>query len=363
MSFEKPSVEAQGEAGVEQESKLPTAENLQEQMAALKVKVEAAKLQKEADVEKKFTERESLIGEAKSNVELLAQANETLDYFTTMQELGNLDQTDTQKLEELKTLVASLEQKRDEINQKIEVISKTPEVLGKIQDAAQRENVQQELKQLEENFHSEFYPKVDKLIEEYDLYLKDVTSDPKSEKDLSFDAGVGRARIDSTILKVREQFGLMDTKTVLIGNQIEVAWRQSENSAQFYDKIAAMRSEAGMFDGKKKAILDLLLEKVKPLLPEALKAENALNGIKERDSKREAEKNRIRVAFKDLLTETGPINDKYEGLIGTPQRDNKLAYDLLNRFNAGLRGKPALGVDESVAGIVYKDSASSEKKN
>lgn len=349
MSFEKPSVEAQAEAGVEQETKLPTTENLQREMAALKAKVEAARLQKERDAEaakqqkevetgKKVTERELLIGEAKSNVELLAQANETLDYFVTMQELGDLDEADTQKLEELKTLVTTLEQKRDEIDQKIETISGTPEVLDKIQDAAMRENAQREIKELEENFHSEFDPKIDKLVEEY--ALTDRTAD---DAQLEFDAPRNKSSMDQKVRYMKDNVLTRyagDAKMWPITGQIERASRESESAVDFYNKIYAMREDAGMFEGKKKAVLDVLLERIKPILPEALKVEKAYKSIAENDAKRQAEKVRVNTALKELMTETAPLNEKYESLTGEPTTFNKFAHSVLVRFNrgAGSRG-------------------------
>jgi hypothetical protein len=345
MSFEKPSVEAPVEAGIEQEQKLPTTENLQQEMAVLKAKVEAARLQKEKDVEtakqqkevetgEKVTERELLIGEARSNVELLAQAHETLDYFVTMQELGDLDEADTQKLEELKTLVATLEQKRDEIDEKIGVISSAPEVLDKIQDAAKKEEAQHELKQLEENFHGEFDPKIDKLADEFNLLFTDPRLKASGEvQGKSYNVEVANNKVRDAISKVNRGVSMVDAKGVATMGQIDVAWQQSEGAIQFYNKIAVMRSEAGMFEGKKKAVLDALMEKVKPLLSEVAKAEGEHKGVKEQISSYEADKVKVLTGVKELMAQAGPVNDKYESLTGDgPQSYNRFADGILKRF-------------------------------
>jgi hypothetical protein len=372
MGFETPKVDVKEgkeavlrvEAGIEQkEPTLPTTEKLQREMAALKAKVEVARLQKERDAEtakqqkevetgKKVTERELLINEAKSNMELLAQAHEAQDYFVTMQELGDLDEADTQKLEELKTLVTTLEQKRNEIDQKIEAISGTPEVLDKIQDAAARENAQRELKQLEENFHSEFDPKIDKLVADYALTFRTV-----DDRFAEFNAPRDFASINEKIRHMKDSVlansKWQSAKDWVVRAQIEGASRESNDGVDFYNKIVAMRNGAGMFEGKKKAILDSLLDRIKPIVPEAARAEKAYRDVTEKNGKRQAEQEKIKTAVKELMTETDPLNDKYEGLTGKSQNFNQFAHFLLVRFNRGAQGQGLVGPEFDA--LVSKD--------
>lgn len=330
--------------GAGQERSLPTTENLQQEMVALRAKVEAARAQKEADVEKKISERESLIGEAKSNVELLAQTNQTLDYFTTMQELGNLDEADIQKLEELKTLLASLEQKQDEIDQKIEIISKTPEVLNKIQDAATKENVQQELEKLEKNFESEFYPKIDELKIALNTAVKTTGANgtdypyKDARENLSIQNEKIRKVVDGMVNKILSNRGRND-ELITFSSKIDVAWRRADTIAGFVNEITEMRSDLGFFDGKKKAYLDSLLEGVKPLAPSVTKAEKEHKEADDELVKREAELDRIQSELRNVLTETEPMNEQYKNLTGNSVNYNKFASKLVDRFGGGRMGR------------------------
>ena len=155
--------ESDDKKSVEPEQALSVGD-IKKQAEDLRAKVEAAKAQREKDVEQKLTDRETLIAEAKRNEELLATVQETLEYFTSMQEFGELkDHADIKKLEEFKTLVASLEKQRLEIDKKVDLIESGPEVLEKLYDVATQENVQRTVKKEFEEASKQLNPQIDQL--------------------------------------------------------------------------------------------------------------------------------------------------------------------------------------------------------
>src|SRR3989338_930547 len=155
--------ESKDKKSVEPEQTLSVGD-IKKQTEDLMAKVEAAKAQREKDVEQKLTNIETLIGEEKRSEELLATAQETLEYFTSMQELGELkDHADIKKLEKFKTLVASLEKQRLEIYKKVNFIESRPEVLKKLYNAAKQEDVERTVKKEIEQVCEQLNPQIDKL--------------------------------------------------------------------------------------------------------------------------------------------------------------------------------------------------------
>src|SRR3989338_11316623 len=156
--------ESKDKKSVEPEQTLSVGD-IKKQTEDLMAKVEAAKAQREKDVEQKLTDIETLIGEEKRSEELLATAQETLEYFTSMQELGELkDHADIKKLEKFKTLVASLEKQRLEIDKKVDLIESGPEVLEKLYDVATQENVQKTEKKKFEEASKQLNPQIKQLV-------------------------------------------------------------------------------------------------------------------------------------------------------------------------------------------------------
>jgi hypothetical protein len=121
----------------EAESDLNSVEALRRKRVELEARVAEAKRKKEEDIANQLKDREAVIAEDERLVPLMEEAEGTLEYFETQQAQGLLtNEKDLGELEGLKTLVASLEQQREDLHKKYDALMANPEIYGKVWDEA-----------------------------------------------------------------------------------------------------------------------------------------------------------------------------------------------------------------------------------
>lgn len=233
--------------------------DIQRYTAELKVKVQAAQLQEEKDMEQKLTDRETLIAESRKNDELLKTAEEGLEYFTSVQELGLLrDPNDLQKLEELKILVDSLKNQQGEIDSKVAAITGQPEIYDKLLDAAEKRDREIAFQKEFERAQAELDPEIDKLARDIQNWAKEKEVRLR-QKDIQDTAQ------RSIYGKIHELFGsarnMLKEGSSLRGVLSDIS-RKSSSPEEMKNLLAEARKSLGMFKGKEKAAVDFILSRV-----------------------------------------------------------------------------------------------------
>lgn len=295
----------------------------------MRVKVEAAKAQKDRDIEQKLSERESLIAEARRNDELLQTAQETLDYFTAMQELGEIkDPADVKKLEEMEALVGSLEKQRLEIDRKIGLIESRPEILGKLYDAAKYEDVERTLKKEIDQAHEELDPQTDQLaqsikslaevgrsiFEQRERQEEEIPSARRKINDLFVQAG--------NMLGKRSEFG-----HVLFDN----IFRVSGSPEEMLQKLSEEREKLRWFQGKEKAAVDFILSKTQEFEEYKLANGRAANVAQQLEN---SKTNEVRLAeqYKTIILRSWEAQNKINKLTGRGPQTSDLPSGLSSRI-------------------------------
>lgn len=297
---------------MEQEGPQLSVDNLKQTAEELKAKVEAAKLQREKDVEQKVSERESLIGEAKKNDELLGTARETLEYFTSMQELGQLDKADVKKLEELQILVSSLESQRVEIEKKIATISGRPEILEKLQDAAKKEDAERTIKSLVEQSRTELDPQIDQLA----TAIKNLAS-----RNVSLYQSIERQQsaASSAWKKIEGVFGRASDMLSEKSNfdyTLQQIFRDSRSLEELQQKLTEARKSLGIFKGKEKAAVDFILAQTREF-DECRRTAEQLSSLRQQRESLKNESAGLAEQFRATLGKSWEVQDKISELGGT----------------------------------------------
>jgi len=303
--------ESKDKKSVEPEQALSVGD-IKKQAEDLRAKVEAAKVQREKDVEQKLTDRETLIAEAKRNEELLATAQETLEYFTSMQELGELkDPADIKKLEEFKTLVASLEKQRLEIDKKVDVIESRPEVLEKLYDAAKQEDVERTVKREIEQAREQLNPQIDQLAKS----IKDLAEKKDSlwrqkerqEKEVS----AAWKKISDSFARAKDMLG----EKSQFGYTLDEVLRQARTPQEIQQRLSEARKELGMFKGKEKAAVDFILSRTQEF-EEYNRANSNASALEQQLEAAKAEGAGLGEQFKTIILNSWEAQSKINELTG-----------------------------------------------
>lgn len=144
----------------------------------IKDKIEVAERVKEKNIQDKLSEREAFISEAKIIDELVKEARSNVEYWDSMRELGELKEQDVEKLKDMKNMLVSLEDKFQEIERRIEIISSRPVINEKLKEAALEEDEDRNRKTVFEKNEREIEQKTKDLAED----IKELA--PKREETL-----------------------------------------------------------------------------------------------------------------------------------------------------------------------------------
>lgn len=293
----------------------------------LKAKVEAAKVQREKDVEQKLTDRETLIAEAKRNEELLTTAQETLEYFTSMQELGELkDPADVKKLEEFKTLVASLEKQRLEIVKKVDVIESRPEVLEKLYDAAKQEDVERTVKKEIEQAREQLNPQIDQLAKSIKDLAEKKDSLWRQKERQEREVSAARKKISDSFARAKDMLG----EKSQFGYTLDEVLRQARTPQEIQQRLSKARKELGMFKGKEKAAVDFILSRTQEF-EEYNRANSGASTLEQQLEAAKAEGAGLGEQFKTIILNSWEAQSKINELTGGAHSSD-LPFDLSFRL-------------------------------
>jgi len=316
--------ESKDKKSVEPEQTLSVGD-IKKQTEDLMAKVEAAKAQREKDVEQKLTDIETLIGEEKRSEELLATAQETLEYFTSMQELGELkDHADIKKLEKFKTLVASLEKQRLEIYKKVNFIESRPEVLKKLYNAAKQEDVERTVKKEIEQVCEQLNPQIDQLAKS----IKDL-----AEKKDSLWLQIGRQakEVSAAWKKISDFFARANN---MLGEKslrytLDEVLIQARTPQEIQQRLSEVRKELGTFKGKEKAAVDFILSRTQEF-EEYNQANSNASALEQQLEATKAEEAGLSEQFKTIILNSWKAQSKINEL--THAHSNELPYQLSFRL-------------------------------
>ena len=316
--------ESKDKKSVEPEQTLSVGD-IKKQTEDLMAKVEAAKAQREKDVEQKLTDIETLIGEEKRSEELLATAQETLEYFTSMQELGELkDHADIKKLEKFKTLVASLEKQRLEIYKKVNFIESRPEVLKKLYNAAKQEDVERTVKKEIEQVCEQLNPQIDQLAKS----IKDL-----AEKKDSLWLQIGRQakEVSAAWKKISDFFARANN---MLGEKslrytLDEVLIQARTPQEIQQRLSEVRKELGTFKGKEKAAVDFILSRTQEF-EEYNQANSNASALEQQLEATKAEEAGLSEQFKTIILNSWKAQSKINEL--THAHSNKLPHQLSFRL-------------------------------
>jgi len=286
--------------------------DLEKYTEELKAKVEAVRLQKEKDIEEKISKRESLITEAKKNEELLGTARETLEYFVSMQELGQLDSADAKKLKELHTLVSSLENRRVEIEKEIAVISSHPEISKKLDDIVKKEDAERAVKNLVEQSHAEFDPQIDQLA----TAIKNLAS-----WDISLWQSIERQEslVSNAWKGIEDIFGRAEdmlNKKSNFGSTLRRILRESTSTKELSRRLVEARKSFGMFKGREKAAIDFIFDQTQAF-DECNQTAEQLSSLRQKRESIKGERHSLSEQFKEILRKSWETQDKISELTGS----------------------------------------------
>ncbi len=237
------------------QERLPTVDDIKRAAEELKAKVAAAKAQQEKDIEQKLSEHETLIAERRRNEELLQTAQEALDYFTSIQKLGQLtDPADVRKLEEIKRLVNSLKEQGLEIDKKVVAIKDTPEIFARMVEAAEKEDVERIINKEIKQAHERLDPQIDALAKDIKSLSSERLSAWEQQKKQKEIIASARRRVANLFSRAK---GMLEGKSDFTFKLEGIEHNQDPKKIK--ELLAKERESLGWFKGKEKAAIDFIL--------------------------------------------------------------------------------------------------------
>jgi chromosome segregation ATPase len=254
---------------------------------------------------------------------LLDEANEALDYFDSMKELGQLDDEDLSKLEELKKSVSILEDRKNEIDRKIEKISKNPEVNERLQETARQMDKTRTI----EMSRAEFEPQIDELAKE----IKELASQRNS---LKSPIDYKRTKLSDAWDEIGVIFGNAENM-LKSGSSTEVKLKEIFNEKhsprEIIRKLTEEKESLGLFKKREKEAIDYILQHVgmldsyETILGEI---ENLTNKIKTIDENEENLAEKVKEVFEKAWDKENK----------TPELDGDLPPYLYGRLQKKIEG-------------------------
>ncbi len=287
-----PSPEEMGIAPKEQ-----TVEDLQRTIRELQAKVEAATAQQQVDVTKAVADRETLIGESKKNEDLLAEAQKGLAYFDSLPPAALAGVAAEQQ--NFKDLVASLEVKRDEIDQRIAAISGQPEVNKKLVDMAEEEGKGRELSKEAAEFQEQFKTRIDALADNIIELASKHRATLTERNSKAHEAGAARGVIRELLTNALQQ-AKSGTELVSLLRDADIS-NTSKLLTEFLPQLEQIRAKLGFLASKKdKGAADTVLAE----------KDGAFKTLQTRETEFEAADQ----AYKGMDTAIGELHRQYWAL-------------------------------------------------
>lgn len=290
----------------------------------LKQKIDAVKQEKERDVEQKLAEREILIGEDRSVEELFLSAREALDYYTAMKDLGQLtDKTDEKKLQELQSLVDNLEKQQVAIAKKLTAIESRPEIINKVWEEAEKENLQFDVRQEFADAMKLFSRQIDEMAEAIKQLADKIYTNGKQEGLLGSKVDDNWKSFNDLLNQTRNMLG----KKSDYAHELNTTVRQNYSHGELGQALMEARKSLGLFSGKEKAAIDFIIKSPAFIQYKRLQSEIAYSDEQKKILKEE--KNNLAEQFRTLFLKIwesqNKINDPGKIIDG---RGDDLVYKL-----------------------------------
>lgn len=257
---EKSSIERGGAKAPEGAAVEKPVVDVLKEASLLRERVEARRIEMQKDVETRVTQREGLIVEIKATEESLREAQSVLDYLNTMREAGEIQgEEELSKIKDVENLVASLESKVGELGTKIDLISSAPEVMEKLEESAGMINKEHDAQKIAREFNEQLNQEEKALgeeiiaasEEEQRLYKEYIDASNRVSYDKARDFFY-KADDVSRDPEIRSKLGELRESFV-------VGTHEKMTPEELVRQLSELRSTLGLFKGKEKAAIDLLL--------------------------------------------------------------------------------------------------------
>jgi len=245
-----------------------TVKGLQRATQNLKTKIENVKRMKEKHVEEKITEYDALIEEARQKQILYNEANDTLEYYRGVDEAGLLDAEDKKNLEELEKQVRTIENDFETINTRIKSIYEQPEIGKRIVESAEKNERTLEAEK-------EFTKSVQELERKIDELAESIKQEALRVEKLKEEEQKAVQAIEEANKIVRRT--IVDADVISKNNpsifRMQDLYSSLESPQEFFEGLRRRRSKLGIFQGKEKAKIDLVLRHEKDFEAETIARE------------------------------------------------------------------------------------------
>lgn len=216
----------------------------------LKRKVASARLLKEQDIEQRAGEHEELNKKLQELREMLAVAQSTRDYFTTVKQAGELPPDSEAQLVEIEATVAGLENQLLQVEDKINRLASMPEILDRIHEQALKERGG-EVKE------AEMKQGVEELIKGNDVFVQEIDAMAQEKR---------KAREEYEQVNKDLQQLAKDLAKVMERARGSLEWEKHAKTITLLsadttpEQFQQRRNELGILSGKEKAAIDIALK-------------------------------------------------------------------------------------------------------
>jgi len=227
---------------------------------ALKVKVEAARLQKQQDIGAKLTEHDQVMAEILNTDRLMAEATEVKDYFLSVKEAGELPSDEEVTLQGILQTVEALQQQRSDLERKAEAIYHIKDVGDAMQERAEKDRINE--------VNSE---KIKKSVTELIVAISQTA-------ERAYDVALRYAAAEKKVAEFRAQI------RKLAGTALDLPQVRGRIHEENLEDWRRVRESLGFRQGREKGLIDHVINH-----PEAFEQLAAANTEYEQASKEQGE--------------------------------------------------------------------------
>lgn len=276
-----------------------TVEAIRAERDALEKKIEEARVIKDKDIAQKLSGRESLIGEAVRNDELILAIRDTIEYYRAMKTLGELrDPDDIKKLEEYENTEKGLVEREAEIKGRIFKIARHPEVKEKLTAGREKEAAaRKEEKRAKET--------KERLEREADILAEEIIKTAERKLAVADELKEMETKNEKARQKVRKI--IEDTRNRLGEKSLPDVWnalyiQSGETTADFLERLEKKSGTLRFWRGKEKAAIDFITVTKRDELEAAYQAEEAYKkAYKTWDEIRRADVDRLAEQLRSII--------------------------------------------------------------
>lgn len=233
-----------------QEGQTPSMEDIRKNVADLQARAAETKRLREATAVKGASELEELREKSRQTDGLLNESRTTLtEYDRISTELGQLDPNDEQARSLLRALVGNLETQQQAIDNRVQYLAKNPDVMGKVQDEASKENEAHNREQVLEGIVEQFTPQLDQLAEDVQREIQYGTETlPQQHQEWEAE----RARLFGEIRDLIAAYNIHPD----VPHELPSSFGED---SQLIEQAKAARKQVGWRGGERKQALDALI--------------------------------------------------------------------------------------------------------